>query len=245
MSDDFSTKNWVWVPDKDELFARGFITEYKKNGLCSVTVVKNGTETTIELPQKVLENCNPPKFNKCDDMAELTHLNEPSVIYNLFLRYNDDLIYTYSGLFLVAINPYKSLPIYDTSVLKKFHSLLKSKKLEDRLPPHIFAIAENTYMNMLENGKDQLILVTGESGAGKTENTKKVIQYLSLISTNALSDHANDIHNKILRANPILESFGNAKTIKNNNSSRFGKFIKISFDPKGLISGATIDYYLL
>ncbi|KAL6673272.1 class II myosin [Candidozyma auris] len=245
MSDDFSTKNWVWVPDKDELFARGFITEYKKNGLCSVTVVKNGTETTIELPQKVLENCNPPKFNKCDDMAELTHLNEPSVIYNLFLRYNDDLIYTYSGLFLVAINPYKSLPIYDTSVLKKFHSSSKSKKSEDRLPPHIFAIAENTYMNMLENGKDQSILVTGESGAGKTENTKKVIQYLSSISTNASSDHANDIHNKILRANPILESFGNAKTIKNNNSSRFGKFIKISFDPKGLISGATIDYYLL
>lgn len=246
MSDDFSTKNWVWVPDRDELFVRGYITEYQKNDLCKVTVKKNGTETVQELPLKVLENCNPPKFNKCEDMAELTHLNEPSVIYNLFLRYNDDLIYTYSGLFLVAINPYKKLPIYEQSVLNKFHKLAeKSSKLEDRLPPHIFALAENTYRNLLENQKDQLILVTGESGAGKTENTKKVIQYLSLISTDDKSDHANDIHNKILRANPILESFGNAKTIKNNNSSRFGKFIKIFFDTKGLISGATIDYYLL
>lgn len=246
MSDDFSTKNWVWVPDKDELFVRGYITEYLKNDLCKVTVKRNGAETVKELPLKVLENCNPPKFNKCEDMAELTHLNEPSVIYNLFLRYNDDLIYTYSGLFLVAINPYKKLPIYEQSVLNKFHKLQeKSGKQDDRLPPHIFAIAESTYRNLLENGKDQLILVTGESGAGKTENTKKVIQYLSLISTDDLSDHANDIHNKILRANPILESFGNAKTIKNNNSSRFGKFIKIFFDTAGIISGATIDYYLL
>lgn len=246
MSDDFSTKNWVWVPDKDELFARGYITEYLENGLCKVTVTKNATETVKELPQKILENCNPPKFNKCDDMAELTHLNEPSVIYNLFLRYNDDLIYTYSGLFLVAINPYKKLPIYEQKILTNFHKQLKGSQNQDsRLPPHIFAIAENTYRNLLENRKDQLILVTGESGAGKTENTKKVIQYLSLISSDDLSDHATDVHNKILRANPILESFGNAKTIKNNNSSRFGKFIKIFFDQKGLISGATIDYYLL
>lgn len=246
MSDDFSTKNWVWVPDKDELFVRGYITEYQKDDVCKVTVKKNGSETVKELPQKVLENCNPPKFNKCEDMAEITHLNEPSVVYNLFLRYNDDLIYTYSGLFLVAINPYKKLPIYEQKVLNRFHKQLeKAGKQDDRLPPHIFAIAENTYRNLLENQKDQLILVTGESGAGKTENTKKVIQYLSLISSDDKSDHANDIHNKILRANPILESFGNAKTIKNNNSSRFGKFIKIFFDSKGIISGATIDYYLL
>lgn len=234
--DGFSAKNWVWVPDKDELFVRGYITDYMDHNMCKVTI-KNGAQDVVkEFDQKALESCNPPKFNKCDDMAELTHLNEPSVIYNLFLRYNDDLIYTYSGLFLVAINPYKKLPIYESSVLSKFHS-----QAQEKLPPHIFAIAENTYRNLVANTKDQLILVTGESGAGKTENTKKIIQYLSSIST---SDD-DDIHDKILRANPILESFGNAKTIKNNNSSRFGKFIKIYFDPKGVISGATIDYYLL
>lgn len=238
--DDFAADNWVWIPDKDEIFVRGYISDYLDNGRVRV-MVKNGAQESVqEIDRKLLENCNPPKFNKCNDMAELTHLNEPSVIYNMFLRYNDDMIYTYSGLFLVAINPYKKLPIYEPSVLNKFHASLAN--LEERLPPHIFAIAENTYRNLVANKKDQSILVTGESGAGKTENTKKIIQYLSSISTSA--EH-HDIHDKILRANPILESFGNAKTIKNNNSSRFGKFIKIFFDTKGLISGAMIEYYLL
>lgn len=236
--DDFTTNNWVWVPDKDEVFVRGYISEYLENGMVKVTVKNGAQEIVQEVDHKHLENCNPPKFNKCNDMAELTHLNEPSVIYNLFLRYNDDMIYTYSGLFLVAINPYKKLPIYEPAVLSKFHVAL----LDERLPPHIFAIAENTYRNLVANKKDQSILVTGESGAGKTENTKKIIQYLSSISTSA--DHHN-IHEKILRANPILEAFGNAKTIKNNNSSRFGKFIKIFFEGLGLICGATIEYYLL
>lgn len=101
-------------------------------------------------------------------MAELTHLNEPSVVYNLYLRYMDDLIYTYSGLFLVAINPYKLLPIYDESMVRKFRN-----QPTDKESPHIFAIAEATYRNLLSNKRDQSILVTGESGAGKTENTKK------------------------------------------------------------------------
>lgn len=94
-------------------------------------------------------------------MAELTHLNEPSVIYNLYLRYMDNLIYTYSGLFLVAINPYKSLPIYNTNKI-------------DFESPHIYSIARSTHKNLIKNSKDQSILVTGESGAGKTENTKKL-----------------------------------------------------------------------
>lgn len=241
--DDFSAKNWVWIPDENELFVRGCITDYLPNNFVRVTI-KNGAQDIVkEMDQKLVENCNPPKFNKCNDMAELTHLNEPSVIYNLYLRYVDDMIYTYSGLFLVAINPYKKLPIYEPAMLKKFHVALDST--EDRLPPHIFAIAENTYRNLVANKKDQSILVTGESGAGKTENTKKVIQYLSLILLTPDNQITDDIHNKILQANPILESFGNAKTIKNNNSSRFGKFVKIFFSPLGLISGATIDYYLL
>ncbi|KAM9893312.1 hypothetical protein OXX69_011753, partial [Metschnikowia pulcherrima] len=214
--DDLTSKNCVWVPDKDELFVRGSITDYLANGVIRVSI-KNGVQEEIrEMEQKSVESCNPAKFNKCEDMAELTHLNEPSVIYNLFLRYNDDLIYTYSGLFLVAINPYKKLPIYENSVLRSFHG--SGSKADDRLPPHIFAIAENSHRNLVANKKDQSILVTGESGAGKTENTKKIIQYLSSISTlsetGSSSEDRDDIHEKILRANPILESFGNAKTIK-------------------------------
>lgn len=274
--DGFSDKNWVWVPDGNNFFDKGYIADYLSDGKCRVKVVKNGgQESTLVVESNTLENCNPPKFNKCDDMAELTHLNEPSVVYNLFLRYNDNLIYTYSGLFLVAINPYKALPIYEDAMLKKYQSQTakaerspSSMSLSSSLssstpssltadspvpPPHIFATAESTLRNLLENKKDQSILVTGESGAGKTENTKRIIQYLSSTTTSrtqpstsgdSSKDHTS-IDSKILQANPILESFGNAKTIKNNNSSRFGKFIKIYFSSAGSISGATIDYYLL
>lgn len=243
--DNFNSKNQVWVPDADHVFLRGYISDNDKNSTeTKVTYQKSSQEMTITIPTKDLEPCNPSKFNKCDDMAELTHLNEPSVIYNLQLRYNDDLIYTYSGLFLVAINPYKNLKIYENSILKKYHS-----QQYDKPPPHIFAIAEGTYRNLLTNRKDQSILVTGESGAGKTENTKKIIQYLSSITPSDIKQQSNasnkNIDTKILQANPILESFGNAKTIKNNNSSRFGKFIKIYFSNDGIIDGATIDYYLL
>lgn len=270
--DPIISKNWVWVPNQQDLFTKGYITDYLPNGKCKVNVVKGqeaSHDSTIVVDQDKLENCNPVKFNKCEDMAELTHLNEPSVVYNLYLRYLDDLIYTYSGLFLVAINPYKLLPIYNQSILMKYHQYnnvttnnndYKSKNSQNltstnntsnnnkgQSPPHIFAVAESTFRNLLSNKKDQSILVTGESGAGKTENTKKIIQYLSSITS---SNHGNKVDNnnidtKILQANPILESFGNAKTIKNNNSSRFGKFIQIYFSNTGEISGANINYYLL
>ncbi|CAI5760115.1 unnamed protein product [Candida verbasci] len=220
-------KNWVWVPNDTDIFVKGYVLEYLDNNKVKVKI--NHQEKIID--QNLLQPCNPTQFDKCNDMAELTHLNEASVIHNLLLRYQDDLIYTYSGLFLVAINPYKSLPIYNSA---------KDYYKNNNNPPHIYSIAENTFKNLLSNRKDQSILVTGESGAGKTENTKKIIQYYSSIKENE-----NNIDVKILQANPILESFGNAKTIKNNNSSRFGKFIKIFFDETGDITGANIDYYLL
>ncbi|KAG7661525.1 MYO1 [[Candida] subhashii] len=241
--DGFITKNWVWIPDSDDLFTKGYVSDYLPDGKCKVIIMTNGKQSGERIvDQYLLENCNPTKFNKCQDMAELTHLNESSVVYNLYLRYLDDLIYTYSGLFLVAINPYKSLPIYDTHNLKKYH-----EHALERPPPHIYATAEGAYRNLLSNKKDQSILVTGESGAGKTENTKKIIQYLSSVTSKEthVIDHARHIDTKIVQANPILESFGNAKTIKNNNSSRFGKFIQIYFSHQGAITGANIDYYLL
>ena len=178
-------------------------------------------------------------------MAELTHLNEASVVHNLHMRYQADLIYTYSGLFLVAINPYCLLPIYTNEYI----NIYKGQSREDT-KPHIFAMADEAFRNLVEEGENQSILVTGESGAGKTENTKKVIQYLAAVAhsdspvKNKVQQHSN-LSQQILRANPILEAFGNAQTVRNNNSSRFGKFIRIEFTRTGTIAGAFIDWYLL
>jgi myosin protein heavy chain len=178
-------------------------------------------------------------------MAELTHLNEASVVHNLHQRYQADLIYTYSGLFLVTVNPYCPLPIYTNEYINMY----KGRSREDT-KPHIYAMADEAFRNLVDEGENQSILVTGESGAGKTENTKKVIQYLAAVAhsespvKNRGSQHSN-LSAQILRANPILEAFGNAQTVRNNNSSRFGKFIRIEFSRNGSIAGAFIDWYLL
>lgn len=177
-------------------------------------------------------------------MAELTHLNEASVVHNLRMRYQSDLIYTYSGLFLVTVNPYCPLPIYTNEYINMY----KGRSREDT-KPHVYAMADEAFRNLIDEGENQSILVTGESGAGKTENTKKVIQYLAAVahsdsSTKNRGQHSN-LSAQILRANPILEAFGNAQTVRNNNSSRFGKFIRIEFNRNGSISGAFIDWYLL
>lgn len=177
-------------------------------------------------------------------MAELTHLNEASVVHNLHMRYQADLIYTYSGLFLVTVNPYCPLPIYTNEYINMY----KGRNREDT-KPHIFAMADEAFRNLVEEGENQSILVTGESGAGKTENTKKVIQYLAAVAYSESHVKGKTQHStlsqQILRANPILEAFGNAQTVRNNNSSRFGKFIRIEFTRNGAIAGAFIDWYLL
>lgn len=179
-------------------------------------------------------------------MAELTHLNEASVVHNLHQRYLADLIYTYSGLFLVTVNPYMPLPIYG----RDYVNMYKGRHREDT-KPHIFAMADEAFRNLVDEGENQSILVTGESGAGKTENTKKVIQYLASVATSdtprakSAGKQLSNLSEQILRANPILEAFGNAQTMRNHNSSRFGKFIRIEFTRAGQIAGAFIDWYLL
>lgn len=192
-----------------------------------------------------MDKVNPAKFDKANDMAELTHLNEASVVHNLHMRYQSDLIYTYSGLFLVTVNPYCPLPIYTN----EYVNMYKGRNREDT-KPHIFAMADEAFRNLVDEGENQSILVTGESGAGKTENTKKVIQYLAAVAhfdspTKNRGHQHSTLSQQILRANPILEAFGNAQTVRNNNSSRFGKFIRIEFSRSGSISGAFIDWYLL
>merc|ERR1719189_2051397 len=184
---------------------------------------------------------NPPKFEQCEDMANLTFLNDASVFWNLKVRFVAKLIYTYSGLFCIVVNPYKRYPIYTGTVVKMYLG-----KRKNEVPPHLWAITETAYRNMLTNTKDQSMLITGESGAGKTENTKKVISYLaSVASSGKKAVKKVSLEDQIVATNPILESYGNAKTSRNDNSSRFGKFIRIHFTTAGKLCGCDIESYLL
>ncbi|XP_051987354.1 myosin-11-like isoform X2 [Xyrauchen texanus] len=236
---DWSAKKMVWIPSEREGFESASIKEENGNEL--VVELDNGKKVTVN--KDVIQKMNPPKFNKVEDMAALTCLNEASVLHNLRERYFSSLIYTYSGLFCVVVNPYKMLPIYSEKIIEMY----KGKKRHE-VPPHIYSITDNAYRNMLQDREDQSVLCTGESGAGKTENTKKVIQYLAVMASSHKGKRdasSGELEKQLLQANPILEAFGNAKTIKNDNSSRFGKFIKINFDNTGYIVGANIETYLL
>merc|ERR1711981_1033788 len=184
---------------------------------------------------------NPPKFEKVEDMANLTFLNDASVFWNLKVRFQAKLIYTYSGLFCIVVNPYKRYPIYTNTVVKMYLG-----KRRNEVPPHLWAITETAYRNMLQNLKNQSMLITGESGAGKTENTKKVISYLAQVAASGKKTGKKvSLEDQIVATNPILESYGNAKTSRNDNTSRFGKFIRIHFNASGKLSGCDIESYLL
>ncbi|KAM4631865.1 myosin-11 isoform 2-T2 [Discoglossus pictus] len=238
---DWTAKKLVWVPSEKHGFETASIKEEKGDEVL-VELAENGKKMTISKDD--VQKMNPPKFSKVEDMAELTCLNEASVLHNLRERYFSGLIYTYSGLFCVVVNPYKLLPIYSEKIIDMY----KGKKRHE-MPPHIYAIADNAYRSMLQDREDQSILCTGESGAGKTENTKKVIQYLAMVASSHKGKKdttiTGELEKQLLQANPILEAFGNAKTVKNDNSSRFGKFIRINFDVTGYIVGANIETYLL
>lgn len=248
----------VWVSDKQHTFVKAkFLSDDGNIAKCNLNMDPSiddddadSTNNIIEVPLSDIHPVNPSNFDMIDNMSELTHLNEPSVLYNLENRYENDMIYTYSGLFLVAINPYCQLNIYSPEYINLYHGVKQDKDDDNSVKPHIFAIAETAYQNLLIQKVNQTILVTGESGAGKTENTKKILQYLAAItwhtkSSNESNNNDQSFENRILQSNPILESFGNAQTIRNNNSSRFGKFIKIQFDANGKINGANIEWYLL
>uniref|UniRef100_A0A8C9WIS1 Myosin-9 n=1 Tax=Scleropages formosus TaxID=113540 RepID=A0A8C9WIS1_SCLFO len=238
---DWASKKLVWVPSERLGFEAGSIKE-ERGEECLVELADSGKK--IKVNKDDIQKMNPPKFSKVEDMAELTCLNEASVLHNLKERYYSGLIYTYSGLFCVVINPYKNLPIYSEEIVDMY----KGKKRHE-MPPHIYAITDTAYRSMMQDREDQSILCTGESGAGKTENTKKVIQYLAHVASSHKTKkdqvRIGELEKQLLQANPILEAFGNAKTVKNDNSSRFGKFIRINFDVNGYIVGANIETYLL
>ncbi|XP_051490628.1 myosin heavy chain, skeletal muscle, adult-like isoform X2 [Apus apus] len=202
---------------------------------------------TLTVKDDQIFSMNPPKYDKIEDMAMMTHLHEPAVLYNLKERYAAWMIYTYSGLFCVTVNPYKWLPVYNPEVVLAY----RGKKRQEA-PPHIFSISDNAYQFMLTDRENQSILITGESGAGKTVNTKRVIQYFATIAASGEKKKEEQsgkmqgtLEDQIISANPLLEAFGNAKTVRNDNSSRFGKFIRIHFGATGKLASADIETYLL
>lgn len=200
----------------------------------------SGTETVISLPnEKVLKAktedlvpANPDILDGVDDLMQLSYLNEPSVLYNLQYRYNQDMIYTKAGPVLVAINPFKKVSLYGNEYIEAY----KRKAVES---PHVYAITDTAIREMVRDEVNQSIIISGESGAGKTETAKIAMQYLAALGGGSGIEH------EILKTNPILEAFGNAKTLRNDNSSRFGKLIEIHFSETGKISGANIQTFLL
>ncbi|GAA6010825.1 hypothetical protein JCM11491_004550 [Sporobolomyces phaffii] len=258
----WNSKKWVWVPDSQQGYVAGWVVK-EQDGTSTVAMETGDEMRQVETDS--LSRVNPPTFEGAEDIADLTFLNEASVVHNLRTRYERGEIYTYSGLFLVAVNPYRNLPIYTQQVIDSYKG-----RRRDQTAPHVYAVAEKAWQNMLtQRDQSQSVLVTGESGAGKTENTKKVIQYLAAIAADPLPSSSSfdllarqaqadsvlsgaakekrlgQLERQILEANPILEAFGNAQTVKNNNSSRFGKFVRIFFNSLGAIAGANIDWYLL
>ncbi|CAF5008309.1 unnamed protein product [Rotaria sp. Silwood1] len=194
----FDGKKQCWAPDAKESFIAAEITDTKGEEV----TVKTSKGDSLTIKKDDIQQMNPPKFTCCDDMANLTYLNDASVLHNLRDRYSRWIIYTYSGLFCVAINPYKRLPIYTLKAV-----LMYRGKKRTELPPHLFAISDNAYSNMLRDRENQSILITGESGAGKTENTKKVIQYFALVAA-ASTKKEEDPGKYIERFRKYLESGG-------------------------------------
>ncbi|CAL4075714.1 unnamed protein product, partial [Meganyctiphanes norvegica] len=239
MAKPYDAKADCWVNDADDGFALGKIVGTKGN---MVTVEVKGSKKDFKAD--AVKQVNPPKYEKAEDMSNLTFLNDPSVYYNLKTRYQAELIYTYSGLFCIAVNPYKRFPIYTDRACSIY-----TGKRRTEVPPHLFAISDGGYQNMMTVKENQSMLITGESGAGKTENTKKVISYFAFVGATGdkpkPGEEKKSLEDQIVSTNPVLEAFGNAKTTRNDNSSRFGKFIRIHFQSSGKLSGADIENYLL
>lgn len=194
------------------------------------------------------EECNEEAMNSSiHDLINISDLNEMSILHNLRIRFKEDLIYTNISSILISVNPFKLLPLYTPEVLDSYRNGSRG------MPPHVFGIAINAFTNMLNDSADQSVVISGESGAGKSEATKLILQFLTDCSSKQAKTSSNvesgtkssTLEQQILAANPILEAFGNAKTLRNNNSSRFGKLITVNFDSHGTIIGGGIINYLL
>uniref|UniRef100_A0A8C3PT13 Myosin VC n=1 Tax=Calidris pygmaea TaxID=425635 RepID=A0A8C3PT13_9CHAR len=236
----YTQYNRVWIPDNEEVWQSAEITKNYKAGDRFLHVqLEDGTELNYPVDPAALPPLrNPDILVGENDLTALSYLHEPAVLHNLKVRFVESkLIYTYSGIILVAINPYKQLPIYGDAIIHAY----SGQNMGD-MDPHIFAVAEEAYKQMARNNKNQSIIVSGESGAGKTVSARYTMRYFATVSKSSSNAHVED---KVLASNPITEAVGNAKTTRNDNSSRFGKYTEISFDQRYQIIGANMRTYLL
>ncbi|KAK7284191.1 hypothetical protein RJT34_18932 [Clitoria ternatea] len=229
--------SYVWVEDPDVAWMDGEVLEV--NGE-EIKVLCTSGKTVVVKTSSIYHKDTEVPPSGVDDMTKLAYLHEPGVLDNLRSRYDINEIYTYTGNILIAVNPFIKLPhLYDSHMMAQYKGAAFGE-----LSPHPFAIADAAYRLMINEGISQSILVSGESGAGKTESTKLLMRYLAYMGGRAAAE-GRTVEQKVLESNPVLEAFGNAKTVRNNNSSRFGKFVEIQFDQRGRISGAAIRTYLL
>ncbi|XP_058854701.1 unconventional myosin-Va-like isoform X1 [Acipenser ruthenus] len=232
----------VWIPDAEEVWKSAeLLKDYKQGDALLQLRLDDGTDVEHKLDPKT-KNLphlrNPDILVGENDLTALSYLHEPAILHNLKVRFMDSkLIYTYCGIVLVAINPYETLPIYGADIINAY----SGQNMGD-MDPHIFAVAEESYKQMARDERNQSIIVSGESGAGKTVSAKYAMRYFATVSGSASETN---VEEKVLASNPIMESIGNAKTTRNDNSSRFGKYIEIGFDKKYQIIGANMRTYLL
>ncbi|KAL2488045.1 Myosin-6 [Forsythia ovata] len=227
----------VWVEDADEAWIDGEVVAV--NGEDIKFLSTSGKTVVVKSSNVYPKDAEAPPCG-VDDMTKLAYLHEPGALYNLKSRYDINEIYTYTGNILIAVNPFQKLPhLYDSHMMAQYKGAAFGE-----LSPHPFAVADAAYRLMMNEGISQSILVSGESGAGKTESTKLLMRYLAYMGGRSATE-GRTVEQKVLESNPVLEAFGNAKTVRNNNSSRFGKFVELQFDQRGRISGAAIRTYLL
>lgn len=224
----------VWAPHPADGFQLGMIVDIGADTLTIEPLNQKGK--TFLAPMSQVFPAEDDVNKHVDDNCSLMYLNEATLLNNVRVRYNKDHIYTYVANILIAVNPYYDIPkLYGPDAIKSY----RGKSL-GTLPPHVYAIADKAYRDMKVLKMSQSIIVSGESGAGKTENTKFVLRYLT-----TTYGSGQDIDERIVEANPLLEAFGNAKTVRNNNSSRFGKFVEIHFNEKNAVVGGFVSHYLL
>ncbi|KAE9547021.1 hypothetical protein FO519_009767 [Halicephalobus sp. NKZ332] len=228
----------VYVPDPVEGYKLGELVDFHIDRLKIKLIQNNGdVEDIVYVPHDDVLPAEDDITKDVDDSCSLMYLNEGTLLDNCRLRYARKQIYTYVANILISINPYEVIPgLYSNENINLYHG-----KSIGTLPPHIFAIADKAHRELKGNKNSQSIIVSGESGGGKTESQKHILRYLC----DRWGAAAGSIEQRLLDANPILEAFGNAKTIRNNNSSRFGKFVEIHFNKEYNVSGGFVSHYLL
>lgn len=227
----------VWAENPELAWVDGEVKEI--SGTAATLVTTDGKTIVADVSSIYPKDTEAPAAG-VDDMTKLAYLHEPGVLHNLACRFALNEIYTYTGNILIAVNPFRRLPhLYDIHMMEQYKGAAFGE-----LSPHLFAIADTCYRAMINEQGSQSILVSGESGAGKTETTKMLMRYLAFMGGRSGTE-GRTVEQQVLESNPVLEAFGNAKTVKNNNSSRFGKFVEIQFDKHGKISGAAVRTYLL